>query len=65
MSLTGIGVFIIIYRFLIITKYANNSEIMMYFLLFCLNLHSKLLRKYAKQSEVWIGLTGIIISNNS
>ena len=46
-------------------KYANNSENMLAIQLFCLSLHPKVVRKYAKYSKVWIELTGIIISSNS
>ena len=42
-------------------KYANNSENMLAIQLFCLSLHPKVVRKYAKYSKVWIELTGIII----
>ena len=46
-------------------KYANNSKNMLAIQHFCLSLHPKVVRKYAKYSEVWIELTGIIISSNS
>ena len=46
-------------------KYANISENMMMVQYFCLSLHPKVVRKYAKYSEVWIELIGIIISSNS
>lgn len=45
-------------------KYANISEKMMVVQYFCLSLHPKVVRKYAKYSKVWIELTGIIISSS-
>ena len=45
-------------------KYKKHNNVWL-FKWFLLTLHPKVVRKYAKYSEVWIGLTGIIISSNS
>ena len=46
-------------------KSANNSEIIVEIHCFILSLLPKRMRKYAKYSKGWIGLTGTIISGNS